>query len=577
MKVGIIILCRLGSTRLPGKILMMIRGKSILSHIVDRIKIAAPKNEIIVATSENASDDPIAQHCRRSHYKIFRGNLENVAHRFLYCGIENNFDYLVRINGDNLFVDNKALASMIAIAQTNQYDFITNVPGRTFPYGMSIEIVKTSFYKELLEKKFTGSHDQEHVTSWLYDNEHIGTRYIYTNQDCKEFTGHNLAIDTQEDFDQAEKMINLSTSEPALLSLNELYMLYKNHSLKSRWSGKHGPLLIAEIGGNHEGNFDKAKELASLAIKSGADCIKFQLYQGDTLVSKVESPDRAQHFKKFELSKEEHIYLAKMCIENGLSYNASVWDLEMLEWIDPYLDFYKIGSGDLTAWPIIQEFAKRGKPILLSSGLATLEEVLQTIEFIQSINPVYLYPAMLCIMQCTSMYPIDRKDANINVMRELGLMTGLSVGYSDHTVGSEALKIAATMGANVLEFHFTDSRKGKVFRDHKVSLTADEVQMLIEELRIIREFQGSSLKLPQDSEIENNHHISFRRGIYLKNSVKKGQEIKKNDLCFLRPAHGTDSRDVSIVIGAKALKDLEPKKAISSHKDYLPIGSSHEK
>jgi len=133
------------------------------------------------------------------------------------------------------------------------------------------------------------------------------------------------------------------------------------------------------------------------------------------------------------------------------------------------------------------------------------------------------------------------------------------------------------MGANALEFHFTDSRKDKVFRDHKVSLTADEVKMLIEELKIIREFQGSSLKLPQDSEIENNHHISFRRGIYLKNSVQKGQEITENDLCFLRPAHGTDSRDASIVIGAKALKDLKPKKAIFSHKDYLPIGSSHEK
>lgn len=548
-----------------------------MNHIVDRVKIAAPRNEIIIATSENISDDPIAQHCRRSHYKIFRGNLENVAHRFLHCGIENNFDYLVRINGDNLFVDHKALGSMIAIAQTNQYDFITNVPGRTYPFGMSIEIVKTSFYKGLLEERFVRSHDQEHVTSWLYDNEHIGIRYTYTNQDCKEFTGHNLAIDTQEDFDQAEKMINLSISEPALLSLNELYMLYKNCSLKSRWSGKHGPLLIAEIGGNHEGNFDKAKELTNLAIKSGADCIKFQLYQGDTLVSNVESPDRVQHFKKFELSKEEHIHLATMCIDNGLSYNASVWDLEMLEWIDPYLDFYKIGSGDLTAWPVIKEFAKRGKPILLSSGLATFEEVVQTIEYIQSVNSAYLYPEMLCIMQCTSMYPIDRKDANINVMREIGVMTGLSVGYSDHTEGSEALKIAAIMGANALEFHFTDTRKDKIFRDHKVSLTADEVQILINELEIVREFQGSASKLPQDSEIENNHHISFRRGVYLKNPIKKGQEIKKKDLCFLRPAHGTDARDVSIVVGAKALKDLEPKKAIFFNKDYLPIGLNNEK
>ena len=108
-----------------------------------------------------------------------------------------------------------------------------------------------------------------------------------------------------------------------------------------------------------------------------------QLYTGSTLVSKIESKDRYKHFKKFELSKNEHISLAKMCRSHKVGYLASVWDLEMLGWIDKYLDYYKIGSGDLTAYPIIKEFALRGKPIILSTGLSNISEIKKTVKFVQ--------------------------------------------------------------------------------------------------------------------------------------------------------------------------------------------------
>lgn len=112
--------------------------------------------------------------------------------------------------------------------------------------------------------------------------------------------------------------------------------------------GKNGPLLIAEIGGNHEGDFRYAKELTCMAIDSGADMVKFQLYTGDSLVSPVEGPGRNRHFKKFELIKNQHIELADMVLSSGLLYIASVWDPKMVEWIDDYIEIYKIGSGDMT-------------------------------------------------------------------------------------------------------------------------------------------------------------------------------------------------------------------------------------
>ncbi|MBU3676462.1 MAG: N-acetylneuraminate synthase, partial [Chitinophagaceae bacterium] len=280
------------------------------------------------------------------------------------------------------------------------------------------------------------------------------------------------------------------------------------------FTGKHGPLLIAEIGGNHEGDFEKALEQTHLAILSGADVIKFQLYTGETLVSSVEGPDRHAHFKRFELSKEQHIQLARMVLDAGLIYTASVWDETMIEWIDPYMSFYKIGSGDVTAYPLLDTIARIGKPIILSTGLCTEEEVLACVDYIQSCNPIYKDAQHLALLQCTSMYPISPADAHLNVMYRLKELTGLTIGYSNHVEGTYALEIAAAMGASILEFHFTESREGKQFRDHKLSLTCNEVQQLIEKIKTIQRLQGSATKQVLPIEIAHNHPISFRRAVY---------------------------------------------------------------
>jgi len=315
-----------------------------------------------------------------------------------------------------------------------------------------------------------------------------------------------------------------------------------NPQTLSPFKGKHGPLLIAEIGGNHEGQFDYALQLTDLAIQSGADFVKFQLYRGDTLVSPVEAPDRNAHFKRFELSKEQHLYLAERCRAAGVGYMASVWDLEMLDWIDPYLPIYKIGSGDLTAYPILAEFARRGKPMIVSTGLATLEEVLATVDFLQKTNPCYRSPAFLALLQCTSMYPIEDSDANLRVMDTLRVATGMTVGYSDHTVGSLALLTAVAMGAEVLEFHFTDSREGKSFRDHKVSLTQQEVQELCGQLARIAAMKGDGVKRPLDCEVSTGHVTSFRRAVYSNQLCEADDELQASALVQLRPNHGLDAR-----------------------------------
>ena len=571
-KIGISILSRYSSKRLYGKALIKINGKKLLSHIIDKINYDIPNIQTCITTSIDNTDDIIIDFCKRNNYNYFRGSLENVADRILKCGIENKWDYIIRINGDNLFIDTSTLKNLISIAHDNDYDFITNLPGRTFPFGMSIEIIKTTFLKKVMDK-FDIS-DREHVTSWLYKNESVGSRYVLQNHHYPSLSNVKLSIDSQEDLVLAEKIFSFFPNKKSI-EIQDLNFIYKyckientytNHN--SFWSGKHGPMLIAEIGGNHEGNFNEAKKMLELAIESGVDCIKFQIYSGDTLVNKNLSPKRNSHFKKFELTKEEHIELAELCLKKGINYNASVWNLEMLEWIDEYLTFYKIGSGDLTSWPIIKEFVKREKPILISTGLSSLDEIEETVKYIQNLNIKYLNPEMLCILQCTSMYPIKNQDANLEVINLYNNYFNYPVGYSDHTIGSEALYLASSLKTNVLEFHFTDAREGKKFRDHKVSLTKEDVKALINKIISTKQFFGKNEKKLLKVEEENNHHISFRRAVYSKRKILKGKKILMKDLVFLRPFIGTDPRDTRSLINSKAKQDIFPFEPIFKNEHY---------
>lgn len=333
--------------------------------------------------------------------------------------------------------------------------------------------------------------------------------------------------------------------------------------MKNFFKGKYGPLLIAEIGGNHEGDFEYAKKLTELAIDAKVDLVKFQIYSGDTLVSNVESRQRNEHFKKFELSKEQYIYLANMVKEAGIGFTSSVWDVQVLNWIDKYIEIYKIGSGDLTAYPVLRRIAKIGKPIILSTGLSTEKEIINSVRYIQSINPIYKDKSNLALLQCTSMYPINITDVNLNVMNRIKSITGLHVGYSDHTEGSNALKYAVAMGADILEFHFTDCREGKEFRDHKVSLTKDEVKDLITEIKLIQQLQGESEKNPLEIEIESGHVQSFRRAVYPSRNIKAGEILTEENLTVLRPNHGIDAREYENLLGRKVKINIQQHQKLS--------------
>ncbi len=320
----------------------------------------------------------------------------------------------------------------------------------------------------------------------------------------------------------------------------------------TKWD-KEKVFVIAEIGGNHEGNFEYAQRLLRLAAESKADAVKFQVYTGDSLVSPVEDPARHTHFEKFALSTDKYLALAKEAAQLGIMFMASVWDIDQIDICDPYMPIYKIGSGDLTAYPIIKKTISKGKPTILSTGMSTLEEVLEVVQFIRECDAHFVDSGKLALLQCTSMYPIPDSDANLNSMKLLADKTGLPVGYSDHTVGDYAVQIAVAMGACIIEEHFTDTRENKTFRDHQVSMTKEEMQNFVQRIQQIKLLQGAYGKQVMPSEAHHRH--SFRRAVYLKQDLSVGSILTESDLVTLRPNVGISAHEFYRVVGKRLKTD----------------------
>lgn len=195
---------------------------------MDQLSMAVPLSSIVVCTSYNDTDDPIAAFCDQQGYNCFRGSLENVAKRFLDCGLHYGFDYLTRINGDNLFINHGLLREMVNTAQSGEYNFITNVKDRTFPKGMSIEMIKRDFYQDHYKNHFTTPGHFEHVTQYFYQKspEIPWAKYFY-NETVPEAAGIQLAIDTQKDFEMAERMIDTFDKNITEYNLADLYKVWK--------------------------------------------------------------------------------------------------------------------------------------------------------------------------------------------------------------------------------------------------------------------------------------------------------------------------------------------------------------
>jgi N,N'-diacetyllegionaminate synthase len=310
----------------------------------------------------------------------------------------------------------------------------------------------------------------------------------------------------------------------------------------------HRPYIIAEIGINHGGAIDLAKKMIISASKAGADAVKLQLFKTEHFLSN--SSEYFNVFQKCELDEPGIIELNKTARETNITLFATVFDFESAETIrkiNPPV--YKIASSDLNHLPLIRHVATFGKPILLSTGAGTMEEIWDAVEAIKSVNA----NAAIGLFHCVSNYPTRPTDANLACMATMRDTFKLPVGFSDHTLGNDTCIAATALGASMLEKHFTldHNMNGP---DHALSANPNEFESLVVSVKNAFEAIGSSDKKP----IENQHFIqSIRRSLTAAEPIKAGTKIHQDLLTFKRPGFGIPPEKLLSVIGMTAMRNIK--------------------
>jgi len=301
------------------------------------------------------------------------------------------------------------------------------------------------------------------------------------------------------------------------------------------FTSKINPVLfIAEVGSNHEGNFLEAKKLILNACSSNADVVKLQIFTADNLVSKKCDEKRHEHFKKLELSIAQNKKLCQIIRSKKKICSASVWDTNQIEIFKNYIDIYKIGSGDIHNFEIIKKIVLLNKPIILSTGLSNLYEIKKTLTFIKKINKNFIKSGKLAILHCNTAYPTPKEDSYLGTINYLKQKIKIIVGFSDHSIGEDVITYAFLSGAKIIEKHFTNNIKKKTFRDHAISLNKNGVNRFLNNINNINKYLKIRYRLTT-SEKKQKNLFSFRRSIYAKKDIQKGEILSSKNLICLRP------------------------------------------
>lgn len=321
-------------------------------------------------------------------------------------------------------------------------------------------------------------------------------------------------------------------------------------------------LIIAEAGVNHNGSIELAKKLALKAKEAGADIVKYQTVDLNSLVSKSatmaeyqkentgKNESQKEMLSKILLSYDEFIELDKYCKEIGIHFLSTPFDIKSIEFLQKLkCDVWKIPSGEITNLPYLQTIAKTGKPIILSTGMSTMKEIEECIDILKNNGA-----NKITLLHCTTQYPTPFKDVNLRAMKTLRDKFGYDVGYSDHTRGIEVPVAAVALGATVIEKHFTLSRDMEG-PDHKASLEPEELKAMVDSIRNIEKALGNGVKEPAQSELAN---ISVaRKSIVAKKNIKKGELFTEENLTTKRPGTGISPMKWYDIIGKRAVRNFE--------------------
>ena len=328
---------------------------------------------------------------------------------------------------------------------------------------------------------------------------------------------------------------------------------------RSRRLGK--VMIIAEAGVNHNGNINLAKKMVDVASEAGADAIKFQTFRTEYLA--VQTAKKAEYqilntgnnssqfemLKELELNEASFKELFEYCIVKNIKFISSPFDLESIEFLDELgLDTFKIPSGEITNYLYLKKIATLNRKIILSTGMATLDEIKDALEILKENSE------KLILLHCTSSYPTSMQDVNLKAMCTMKRIFNKEVGYSDHTLGVEVAVAAVALGAGVIEKHFTLDRS-LPGPDHRMSLEPNEFKKLVEAIRNIEQALGDGIKKPSTTELVNREFV--RKSIVAARVIRQGEIFSDNNLCAKRPGNGVSPMRLNSFLGCSAKRSYE--------------------
>lgn len=310
-------------------------------------------------------------------------------------------------------------------------------------------------------------------------------------------------------------------------------------------------IIVAEIGNNHEGNFDLAMEMIESAAKTGVDAVKFQTFIPEYFVSNLDQ-ERLNRLNKFKLTYDQFRILKKRASDLNLIFFSTPLDIESAFFLNEIQPIFKISSGDNNFYPLIKTIASFNKPTIISSGIADIEVIKN---FVSYWNSVGGHNKNLAIMHCVSSYPVPPNQANLGAISTLKCtFPELVIGYSDHTLGIKAAIFAVAAGARIIEKHFTLNKNQSDFRDHQLSADPVEMKSLVLQIRETSELMGDGLKILQPCEREMA--MTMRRSIAAARDLAAGDLITLEDIIWLRPGTGLSVGSENQIIGKRTLISL---------------------
>ena len=347
-------------------------------------------------------------------------------------------------------------------------------------------------------------------------------------------------------------------------------------------------LVISEAGVNHNGNRDAAFELVEAAAGAGADAVKFQVFHTENLITDIaekaeyqkETTDKEETqfsmLKRLELSHDIFRELAVYCEKIGIRFIATAFDSDSLAFLslDLGLPVLKIPSGEITNGPLLLEHARTGRDLIVSTGMSTLEEVRDALAILafgltkQSGGPTYesarmafestvgkdRLKAKVTLLHCTSEYPAPIEDINLRAMETMRKEFNIDVGYSDHSDGLVVPIAAVSLGATVIEKHFTLDKLGEG-PDHRASIEPSELKILVQNIRITETIIGNGEKVVQGSEKGNRELV--RKSVVAKTTIKKGEKFSLDNITVKRPGSGRNPMEFWNILGEKASRNFQ--------------------